>query len=52
MISEKLVEQKKRARWFKKDWAWAFSKNWNLYLNIGKALKHCFISPYVIYEFT
>ena len=32
--------KKKRATWFKNDWAWVFIKNWNLYINIGKALKH------------
>ena len=37
---QKISRTKKRARWFKKDWGWAFVKNWNLYVNIGKALKH------------
>ena len=40
VIFEKLVEQRKRATWFKNDWAWVFIKNWSLYINIGKALKH------------
>ena len=66
MMSEKSVEQKK-ARLFKKDWAWAFIRI-ETFIKVGKALKYwrwnkfrkafaltfyvtCFILPQVIYNF-